>query len=56
MLNVLRKIFIGSQYLIWIASFILLCCECDNDFIFIVSKLIAGTTFVISSLLITKFD
>jgi len=56
MLNVLRKLFIGSQYFIWIGSFMILCCECDNDFIFIVSKLIAVVTLYISTIIINKYD
>lgn len=55
MLNVIRKIFIGSQYFIWIASFMILGSECDNDFIFIVSKLIAVVTMYISTILINRY-
>lgn len=52
----MKKIFIAILYLIWIASFILLCCECENAFVFITSKFIASFFFVISTFLIQKYD
>lgn len=55
MLKLLRKIFIESQYVIWILSFVLLCCECDSTLIFIISKLIACILLGISTLIINKY-
>jgi hypothetical protein len=55
MLKLLRKIFIESQYVIWVLSFVLLCCECDTFLIFIISKLIACVLLGISTVIINKY-
>lgn len=55
MLKLIRKIFIESQYIIWVLSFILLCCECDSILIFIISKLIACVLLGISTVIINKY-
>lgn len=55
MLKLIRKIFIESQYIIWVLSFVMLCCECNNTFIFIISKLIACVLLGISTLIINKY-
>lgn len=52
----MKKIFVTILYLIWIASFMIICSECENAFVFITTHLTACVTLVCSSLLIQKYD